>query len=194
MDIEAHQPGDIDEFKRRIRVEPNAKQRDRYRAAVLAIEGMETRAIIQALGRSRGFVQRWAYVYRDHGIDAIAPKPPPGARPKLAADHVPAFKARFEAGPTAADGGVCTLRAKDVARKNLKVPDNITLLPLPPYSPELNPVERLWAYVKSHYLANRVFKDYDELMGQSTDAWNKITPDLLRSICNCSWLTHENQA
>ncbi len=40
--------------------------------------------------------------------------------------------------------------------KALEVPANITLLHLPPYSPELNPVERLWAYIKSHYLSNRI--------------------------------------
>ena len=47
--------------------------------------------------------------------------------------------------------------------KALQVPENITLLHLPPYSPELNPIERLWAYIKSHYLSNRVYKDYEEL-------------------------------
>jgi len=39
----------------------------------------------------------------------------------------------------------------------LVVPDNITLLELPPYSPELNPVERVWHYLRSHWLANSVF-------------------------------------
>ena len=116
MNIPARDPKDIDELRRLIRGEGNAKQRDRYRAVLLAIEGLETDAIIGALGRSRGFVQRWAYVYRDHGIDAIAPKRSPGARPKLAGDQVAAFKARFESGPTQADGGLCTLRAKDAAR------------------------------------------------------------------------------
>ena len=116
MNITARDPQDIDELRRLIRGEGHAKQRDRYRAALLAIEGLETDAIIKALGRSRGFVQRWAYVYRDHGIGAIVPKRQPGARPKLAADKVATFKTRFEAGPAPADGGVCTLRAKDAAR------------------------------------------------------------------------------
>lgn len=40
------------------------------------------------------------------------------------------------------------------------MPGNIWILLLPTYSPELNPVERLWAYLRSHYLANRVFDDY----------------------------------
>ncbi len=47
--------------------------------------------------------------------------------------------------------------------KALNVPDNITLLHLPPYSPELNPIERLWLYLRNHYLSNRVFEDEDNL-------------------------------
>jgi transposase len=70
--------------------------------------------------------------------------------------------------------------------KALKVPDNITLLHLPPYSPELNPVERVWAYLKSHYLANRVFKDYDDLFDASRNAWNALNESDLQSICHTS--------
>ena len=76
--------------------------------------------------------------------------------------------------------------------KALQVPENITLLHLPPYSPELNPIERLWAYIKSHYLSNRVYKDYEELFDVTKNAWNKISPDRFRSICNVSWVKHEN--
>ena len=43
--------------------------------------------------------------------------------------------------------------------KALAVPANVTLLYLPPYSPELNPTERVWAYWRSHYLSNRVYAD-----------------------------------
>ena len=42
--------------------------------------------------------------------------------------------------------------------QGLVVPGNITLLALPPYSPELNPVERVWHYLRSHWLANSVFR------------------------------------
>jgi len=72
--------------------------------------------------------------------------------------------------------------------KALRVPANITLLHLPPYSPELNPTERLWAYLKSHYLSNRVFKDYDDLFEASTQAWNALTKPDLQSICHTSWI------
>ncbi len=73
--------------------------------------------------------------------------------------------------------------------KALQVPDNITLLPLPPYSPELNGVERVWAYLRSHHLSNRVFADYDDLFAASRDAWCTLTEADLRSICNTQWIT-----
>ena len=75
--------------------------------------------------------------------------------------------------------------------KALRVPDNITLLHLTPYSPELNPVERIWAYLKSHYLSNRVFRDYDDLLVSSREAWNALSDECLRSVCRTEWITHE---
>jgi transposase len=77
--------------------------------------------------------------------------------------------------------------------KDLQVPSNITLLHLPPYSPELNPIERLWAYLKSHYLSNRAYANYKETFDTAATAWNKITQDQFRSLCNANWITrHEN--
>lgn len=76
--------------------------------------------------------------------------------------------------------------------KNLVVPDNMTLLHLPPYSPELNPVERLWAYIRSHYLSNKAYDDYQQLFDVTSAAWNKISSSQFKTICNATWLTHEN--
>lgn len=75
--------------------------------------------------------------------------------------------------------------------KALIVPANITVLYLPPYSPELNPVERLWAYLRSHFLSNRVFDDYRHLLDAGAEAWQQLTPDTLRSVCSCFYLPHE---
>jgi len=72
--------------------------------------------------------------------------------------------------------------------KDLQVPSNITLLYLPPYSPELNPIERLWAYMKSHYLSNRAYANYKEIFDAAATAWNKIRKSQFRSICNVSWI------
>ena len=115
MHIIQRHDGDAATLKARVRQEKNAEQRDRYRAALLAIAGHETAAIQERLQRSRGFVQRWAYAYRDGGIDALKDKPRGGRVSKLPADRVEAFKARLEAGPRKGDG-VCALRGKDVQR------------------------------------------------------------------------------
>ena len=78
--------------------------------------------------------------------------------------------------------------------KALEVPANMTLLYLPPYSPELNPVERLWAYLRSHYLSNRAYRDYDDLLTASGTAWNQLTPEHLCSIGRTEWLPRTNQS
>jgi transposase len=56
----------------------------------------------------------------------------------------------------------------------LIVPDNITLLPLPPRSPELNPVENLWQFMRQNWLSNRVFDSYDDIVVHCCEAWNKL--------------------
>lgn len=75
--------------------------------------------------------------------------------------------------------------------KDLIVPKNITLLHLPPYSPELNPSERLWAYLKSHHLSNRIYLDYDDLFEAVKQAWLSLRPERLASLTATSWLTPE---
>ena len=72
--------------------------------------------------------------------------------------------------------------------KALRLPDGITVLLLPPYSPELNPVENLWHYLRSHYLGNRAYQNYDELLDAGTDAYRRLTPDVIRSVCGCPYL------
>jgi transposase len=56
----------------------------------------------------------------------------------------------------------------------LDVPDNITLLFLPPRAPELNPVENVWQFMRDNWLSNRVFADYDDIVEHCCAAWNKL--------------------
>ena len=58
--------------------------------------------------------------------------------------------------------------------RDLAVPDNITLLPLPPRSPELNPVENVWQFMRDNWLSNRVFSSYADLLDHCCHAWNKL--------------------
>jgi len=115
MHISLRCPEDAPALVELIRQASNAKQRDRYRAVELAIAGHATLEIQRMLGRSRGFVQRWCYVYRDQGLEAVKPTPPPGRPPTLPVEQHAAFKQRLLDGPTEADG-VCTLRGRDFQR------------------------------------------------------------------------------
>ena len=58
--------------------------------------------------------------------------------------------------------------------KSLVVPTNITLVSLPPYSPKLNPMERVWHYLRSHYLSNEIYKNYDAIVDAVCSAWNRF--------------------
>ena len=63
--------------------------------------------------------------------------------------------------------------------KQLEKNSNITLLYLPPYSPELNPVERLWHYLREHYWSNQCFSDYEDLERAAMEGWRRTcdTPE-----------------
>jgi hypothetical protein len=52
--------------------------------------------------------------------------------------------------------------------RKLQVPGNISLLHLPAGSPELNPTENIWQFLRQSYLSNRVFRDYDDVIEAST--------------------------
>ena len=78
--------------------------------------------------------------------------------------------------------------------KAVNVPPNVTLLFLPPYSPELNPVERLWAWLRSHCLSNRVYADYDELLRETDRAWLTLDEPTIRSVCACPWIERAVQS
>ena len=76
----------------------------------------------------------------------------------------------------------------------LHLPDNITLLLLPPYSPELNPAERLWQWLRSHQLSNRVYADYADLLCQTDQAWLTLDRQTIKSICACPWIERATQS
>ena len=71
----------------------------------------------------------------------------------------------------------------------LRVPDNISLLYLPPYSPELNPVENIWQFLRQNLLSNRVFKTYDDIVDACAFAWNALVNEKNRiaSITTRDW-------
>jgi putative transposase len=71
----------------------------------------------------------------------------------------------------------------------LNVPDNITLLFLPPRAPELNPVENVWQFMRDNWLSNRIFQSYDDIVAHCCDAWNSLVdqPWIIMSIGMRDW-------
>jgi transposase len=133
----------------------------------------------------------WAYLFgaicpaRDHGAALVLPK----ADAEAMNLHLAEISRHVTPGAHAvlwADGaGWHRIGGK------LNVPDNITLLKLPPYSPELNPVENVWQYLRQNQLSNRVFATYDAIVDACCDAWRKLAvePGRIQSIATRPWAT-----
>jgi transposase len=71
----------------------------------------------------------------------------------------------------------------------LKLPDNIVLLPLPPYAPELNPVEIVWQFMRGNWLSHSVWQSYEAIVDACCEAWNKLMhmPEQIASITQRAW-------
>jgi transposase len=73
--------------------------------------------------------------------------------------------------------------------KQLVIPANITLVPLPAKAPVLNPVENVWQFLRDNWLSNRVFPCYEAILDHCCEAWNKLTdqPWCIMSIGLREW-------
>ncbi len=73
----------------------------------------------------------------------------------------------------------------------LKVPENLSILFLPPYSPELNLTENIWQVLRQTYLSNSVFENWEAIVDACCDAWNRLTAETGRtkSIATRNWTT-----
>ncbi len=71
----------------------------------------------------------------------------------------------------------------------LRTPENLTPLPLPRYSPELNPVENVWEYLRQNWLSRRVWNSYDTIVEACCNAWNMLMrrPEQIASITTRAW-------
>lgn len=94
MQVKERCAGDAGRLRAAARRAVTIEQRDRYLVAVQSLAGASTLEIQQNLRRSRGFVQRWAYAYRDRGIEAVRAKPLPGRVPRLSPDQQAELLAR----------------------------------------------------------------------------------------------------
>ena len=73
--------------------------------------------------------------------------------------------------------------------KKLCLPKNISLLPLPAASPELNPTEQVWQVLRDRYLGNRCFDSYEHILDSCCNAWNAFTSiaGSVRALCSRAW-------
>jgi transposase len=67
----------------------------------------------------------------------------------------------------------------------LEIPAQVTLLLLPPKSPELNPAENLWHYLRSHFWSNRLYETWEDLKAAAIDGWRRacMVPEIIQSVC-----------
>jgi len=72
----------------------------------------------------------------------------------------------------------------------LNLPPSVTVIELPPYSPELNPIENLWHHLRSHHWANRDYENYDALLTAASHGWRQsaLNPDVIKTVCAAPYL------
>jgi hypothetical protein len=130
----------------------------------------------------------WAYIF-----GAICPRKGKGAGLVLPYCDTEAMQDHLAEISQAVDPGAHAVLILDQAgwhvTPKLRVPDNMTLMFLPPRSPELNPVENVWQFMRDNWLSNRVFKDYDDIVDQCCRAWNRLVdqPWKIMSIGMREW-------
>ena len=79
--------------------------------------------------------------------------------------------------------------------EDVVVPSNVSLIQLPPYSPEINPVENLWHYLHAHHWSNRRYRDYDALQEEAVRSLCAVREDIetIKTVCNSPYISRANE-
>ena len=113
--------------------------------------------------------------------------------PEVSTEAMSLFLERFSAERPADEHAVMVLdQAGWHGARALRIPGNVTLVPLPPYAPELNPVERVWLYLRERFLSHRLLDDYDAIVDACCAAWIRLTPERLHSLCSYPYIQQVN--
>lgn len=130
----------------------------------------------------------WAYLF-----GAICPERSTGAAIIMPEVNVEAMNEHLAVISQSVSVGAIAVLVLDGAgwhsSPRLKVPDNIVLLPLPAYSPELNPIENVWEFLRGNFVSHRVWDNYEAILDACQDAWNKLMrlPERIISITRRAW-------
>ena len=131
---------------------------------------------------------KWAYIF-----GAICPAKGKGAGLVMPYCNSHAMTAHLAEISQAVDANAYAVVLLDQAGWHLsakvQVPDNITLMPLPSRSPELNPVENIWQFMRDNWLSNTVFTSYENIITHCCEAWNNLIdePGKIMSIGLRQW-------
>lgn len=124
---------------------------------------------------------QWAYLF-----GAVCPERKLGAGLVMPYANTEAMNKHLEEIAKAVSPGAHAIILLDQAgwhgSRELAVPENITLMPLPPYSPELNPAENIWEYLRKNKLANRLYETYEDIVEACCEAWTPSWPCRSRSL------------
>ena len=130
----------------------------------------------------------WAYLF-----GAVCPERSTGAAIVMPEVNVEAMNEHLAEISRRVSVGAVALLVLDGAgwhsSPRLNVPENIMLLPLPPYSPELNPVENIWEFLRANLLSHRVWDSYEAIIEACCEAWNRLMqmPERIASLTRRAW-------
>lgn len=109
--------------------------------------------------------------------------------PELSTEAMQIFLDRFAAKFAPDEHGALVLdQAGWHVAQALRLPDNLTLIYLPPYSPELNPVERVWLYLRERHLSHRRLDGYEAIVDALCHAWRQLTAERIGSLTRFPYL------
>jgi hypothetical protein len=154
-------------------------------------QGTLTRVWARRGSRPRALRDRryqWAYLF-----GAICPQRSTGAAVIMPEVNIEAMNEHLAEISQCVSVGAIALLVLDGAgwysSPRLRVPENIVLLPLPPYAPELNPVENVWEFLRANFLSQRVWDTYEAILDACRHAWNQLMqmPDRIASITRRTW-------
>ena len=151
----------------------------RYGQISLTRKIWETTGVRSTFQFSHGFLNKWIY----GAVNSLNGEHFELILPRLDSENMQIFLDEFSKTLPSEIHAIIILDGSRAHKNNiLKIPENISTIILPPYSPELNPIERLWQWIKRNHLSFKIFKNAEDIIDAGVHAVKKITKEIVRSI------------